>query len=304
MANQQLLRPSHSSLHSSKHSASLRYPCSPVLLSSKRRSSVEPIPPLIHHPKEPHAVVATQSHPQHGLLQAHPLVAVSAGHAPHLFLCGVPGRHVRRNHARHAPVHHQIQFRRPGLHPRRRRGGPPHRSRPFRRPSQVLQLRRIQIALRQARRPPPAPHSRHQGRYRRQKSERPYHHREHRPRILLAHQLGGNRSPPSLVSHHRRHAFPRYQAGHRQSPRAYRRSFPAPLQVARLRISRRLLERIRGHRRRGPFAQFYRPGHARRNPASQSVLFSRSHRTEPSRLRGVQHPGLRAFHHHRVGRSP
>src|SRR5258708_37029247 len=79
---------------------------SPLLLSSKRRSSVEPIPPCIPDPKEPHAIVATQSHPQHGLLQAHSLVAISAGHAPHLFLRRVPRRHVRRNHARHAAVHH------------------------------------------------------------------------------------------------------------------------------------------------------------------------------------------------------
>src|SRR6266850_6712665 len=142
-------RPSDPSRRSSVHSASLRYPCSPLLLSSKRRPSVETSPSLIHHPKEPHAVVATQSHPQHGLLQAHPLVAVSAGDAPHLLLRRIPRRHVRRNHARHAAVHPQIQFRRPGLHPRRRRGSPPHRSRPFRRPSQVLQLRRLQIALRQ-----------------------------------------------------------------------------------------------------------------------------------------------------------
>src|SRR5215813_11650402 len=35
---------------------------------------------------EPHAVVATEPHPQHRLLQAHPLVAIPRGYAPHLFL--------------------------------------------------------------------------------------------------------------------------------------------------------------------------------------------------------------------------
>src|SRR4029434_557176 len=41
---------------------------------------------LCYPQREPHAVVATEPHPQHRLLQAHPLVAISGGHAPHLFL--------------------------------------------------------------------------------------------------------------------------------------------------------------------------------------------------------------------------
>src|SRR5207249_5780826 len=86
---------------------------------------------FIQYLKEPYAIVATEPHPQHGLLQAHPLVAISSRHAPHLLLPRIPRGHVRRNHARHAAVHHQIQFRRPGLHPRRRRRSPPRCPRSF-----------------------------------------------------------------------------------------------------------------------------------------------------------------------------
>src|SRR5579859_1226307 len=44
--------------------------------------------------KEPHAVAAPESDTQHRLLQAHPLVAIPAGHPPYLFLRRIPRRHV------------------------------------------------------------------------------------------------------------------------------------------------------------------------------------------------------------------
>src|SRR2546429_3068999 len=37
-----------------------------------------------------YAIAATEPHPQHGLLQAHPLVAISSRHAPHLLLPRIP----------------------------------------------------------------------------------------------------------------------------------------------------------------------------------------------------------------------
>src|SRR6267154_6524370 len=175
-----------------------------LLLSSSRWAAFHP--PLIPKSEEPHAVAALEPHSQHGLLQAHPLVAVSSGHAPHLLLSRIARRHVWGDHARHAPVHRQIQFRRPGLHPRRRRRSPPHRSRALLWPSQIFQLRGLQISLRQARWPPPAAHPGGQGRHRRQNTQRPHHHRKHRSGILLAHELGGNAARPGLVSHHRRHS--------------------------------------------------------------------------------------------------
>src|SRR5256884_5313271 len=45
---------------------------------------------FIQYLKEPYAIVATEPHPQHGLLQAHPLVAISSRHAPHLLLPRIP----------------------------------------------------------------------------------------------------------------------------------------------------------------------------------------------------------------------
>src|SRR5579859_3869308 len=63
--------------------------------------------PSAHHPlltfhfcypncssKEHHAVAAPESDSQHRLLQAHPLVAIPAGHPPYLFLRRIPRRHV------------------------------------------------------------------------------------------------------------------------------------------------------------------------------------------------------------------
>jgi len=114
-------------------------------------------------------------------------------------------------------IHHQVQFRRPGVHPRQRRGSPPDRSRAFLRPCENFQLRGLQISLRQTRRPAASPHPRGEGRHGSQEPQRSHHHREHRPRILLAHQLGRDSSLASLVSHHSRHALSCDQASYRQA---------------------------------------------------------------------------------------
>src|SRR2546423_2078261 len=145
-----------------------------------------PQPIRLCNRKEPHAVASPESHPQHGLLQAHPLVAISPGHSPHLFLCRIPRRHVRPDHDGHAAIHHHAQFRRPLIHPRRCRRRPPYRPRAFLRPHENFQLRGLQISLREARRAIASPHPRRQGRHGSQKPQRSHNHREHRPGVLLA----------------------------------------------------------------------------------------------------------------------
>src|SRR6266550_1898773 len=197
--------------------------------------------------KEPHAVASPESHPQHGLLQAHPLVAISPGHSPHLFLCRIPRGHVRPDHVGHAAIHHQVQFRRPRIHPRRCRRSPPYHPRAFLRPHENFQLRGLQISLREARRAIASPHPRRQGRHGSKKPQRSHNHREHRPGVLLADQLGRNCPPASLVSHHCCHALPCHQTGHRQSPRPHRRSLASSLQAPRLRIPRRFVQGICRH---------------------------------------------------------
>src|SRR5713226_3195254 len=66
----------------------------PSLLSCPLWAGLDPCPDRACNPKEPHAVASAEPHPQHGLLQAHPLVAISPEHAPHLFLPRIPRRHV------------------------------------------------------------------------------------------------------------------------------------------------------------------------------------------------------------------
>src|SRR4029077_16045887 len=75
--------------------------------------------------KEPHAVAAAESDPQHRLLQAHPLVPIPSAPRTYLFLGRTPRGLVRRDHGAHAPVHRKIHFRRPVFHARRHRGSPP-----------------------------------------------------------------------------------------------------------------------------------------------------------------------------------
>src|SRR5580693_4935256 len=61
--------------------------------------------------------------------------------------------------------------------------------------------------------------------------------------------------------------------------------------------------RFRGHRRRRSSLKFLGHGYAGRHPASQPVLFRRSHHKRSAQLRRLQHSRLRTFHDHRVGRS-
>src|SRR5713101_9883060 len=50
----------------------------PALLFCSLWAGLDPCLDLACNPKEPHAVPSPEPHPQHGLLQAHPLVAISA----------------------------------------------------------------------------------------------------------------------------------------------------------------------------------------------------------------------------------
>jgi len=228
-----------------------------------------------------------------------PLVAVSAGHAPHLLLRRVPRGHVRRNHARMSPSTSSHPILPARSSPRRRREARRIATPTFRWPREILPITKASNLSTQARRAPAPPHRAQEDR---RQVKTLYHH----PKTPTRNSIGSPMAETVLL-----------QSGNPitvatlTAPSSRSSAKPSCATAILLCSPSKLNDfGFRGVSRKNPqpsaaprISHFLGTDTLAAIQLLKSVLLGRisPHRTLSTARR--QHRP-RAFHHHRVGRSP